>query len=309
MARPSKIIIQEKANAELSEKYRAYLQSLGYVAHSCQSRYNYLREYLGWREMQGLRQTSNINAEEIKSYRAYLQNRASRQGSGSLSGKTVHAHLHNLRVFFGMLQQENQLSENPFGELHYQSPEPKSERQILTQNEIHELYKACGNLQEQALLSLAYGCGLRAGELEALDKEDIHLRERLLAVKKGKGNKRRLVPLSGGVAQRLHAYCLQERKPTAKSGKAFLLNSRGGRMRSYTANKLLKQIIGRTENETIKSKDITLHSLRHSIATHLLERGLPAGQVREFLGHSQLETTQIYTRISQQQIKSLQDEP
>jgi site-specific recombinase XerD len=86
---------------------------------------------------------------------------------------------------------------------------------------------------------------------------------------------------------------------------AFMLHSRGGRMRKHTYNKYLKAIIERTGNEAIKEKQITIHSLRHSIATHLLEQGIAVEQVRMFLGHSQLETTQIYTHISKEQLKEL----
>ena len=84
-----------------------------------------------------------------------------------------------------------------------------------------------------------------------------------------------------------------------------MLHSRGGRMNKWTYNKYLKRIIERTENQAIKDKQITIHNLRHSIATHLLEQGIPVEQVRLFLGHSQLETTQIYTHISRRQLKEL----
>jgi len=80
---------------------------------------------------------------------------------------------------------------------------------------------------------------------------------------------------------------------------AFMLHSRGGRMRVYTWNRHLRQLVERTADETLIQKKPTLHHLRHSIATHLLERGMPLEQVRTFLGHSELETTEIYTHISQ----------
>ena len=81
-------------------------------------------------------------------------------------------------------------------------------------------------------------------------------------------------------------------------------------MKEYTFNKNLKRLIERTENESMKEKTITMHSLRHSIASHLIEQGLPVDQVRQFLGHSQLETTQTYTHINKQQLKRLiNDDP
>ena len=76
-------------------------------------------------------------------------------------------------------------------------------------------------------------------------------------------------------------------------------------MQKDTCNKHLKILIDRTGNETIKEKQITLHCLRHSIATHLLAQGVAVAQVRLFLGHSELETTQIYTHVNQKQLENL----
>ncbi|MEN0050187.1 MAG: tyrosine-type recombinase/integrase, partial [Bacteroidota bacterium] len=169
--------------------------------------------------------------------------------------------------------------------------------------------------QERAILSLAYGCGLRASELEKCNIKDVRLKDKLLIVPEGKNKKRRVVPMSKGVAKDLGDYFYLERD-RLKMGRAFklydadnrfafMLHNQGGRMRRWTYNKYLKAIIERSENQIIKDKQISLHNLRHSIATHLIEQGVALEQVRLFLGHSQLETTQIYTRISQEQINKL----
>ena len=153
----------------------------------------------------------------------------------------------------------------------------------------------------------------------ATNIEDIKLRQEILIVPKGKGNKRRVVPMSTGVIKDLENYFFKERdkltegrdynktcaERSRSNSTAFMLHSRGGRMQKGTYNKYLKRIIERTGNEAIKSKNITIHNLRHSIATHLLEQGVKVEQVREFLGHSQLETTEIYTRVGQKQLKKL----
>jgi len=150
--------------------------------------------------------------------------------------------------------------------------------------------------------------------------EDVKLKDKLLIVPKGKGMKRRVVPMSSGVVKDLADYYYQERQQLTtgrdyKPGlKAFMLHSRGGRMQKWTYNKILKQLIKRTRNYEMINKEISIHHLRHSIATHLIEQGIKLEQVRLFLGHNQLETTQIYTHISQQQLSKLmkdekQDDP
>ena len=117
--------------------------------------------------------------------------------------------------------------------------------------------------------------------------------------------------MSSGVVSDLSDYYFNERiyltdgRDYKPKDDAFMLNTRGGRMREFTYNKNLKRLIERTQNKTIKEKEISIHNLRHSIATHLIEQGIPVEQVRQFLGHSQLETTQVYTHISKQQLKDL----
>ncbi|MCE2497248.1 MAG: tyrosine-type recombinase/integrase [Flavobacteriales bacterium] len=111
--------------------------------------------------------------------------------------------------------------------------------------------------------------------------------------------------------QDLSSYYYNEREALTKGRnytpgeQAFMLNKVGRRMQKWTFNHRLKEIIERTGNKAIIEKQITTHHLRHTIATHLLEQGMPTHQVRMFLGHSQLETTQLYTRVSDRQIRAL----
>ena len=145
-----------------------------------------------------------------------------------------------------------------------------------------------------------YGCGLRRTEGIKLDLKDIHFRTGLLYVREGKGAKRRVVPMSRQVQDDLKTYAYSERK--ARPGEtAFLTGRTGMRINENRVSKILKELLEKAEIKT----EITLHSLRHSIATHLLEAGLNVENVREFLGHSHLESTQIYTRISKKQISRL----
>lgn len=113
--------------------------------------------------------------------------------------------------------------------------------------------------------------------------------------------------MSSGVVDDLRNYYENERSQFIKRDNeiAFLLNIKGDRMRGYTCRKILNRIIERTGNQTIKDKNIAIHNLRHSIATHLLEEGVSVEQVRNFLGHAHVETTEIYTRVSQEQLKKL----
>lgn len=311
MGRPSNIIVVSEDYRKLAEQFFTYQKRLGYVENSYKARSNYLNEFLEWLERQGLLDISQIQAPEINRYYSYISSRPSKKDGGALGQKTTHSHMRTIRDLFEMLLRSGQIQINPTSTLTFPYPKTSEERAILGQEEIKQLYQTTETAQERAILSLAYGCGLRAGELVKCNVEDIRLREKILIVPQGKGNKRRAVPLSNGVVDDLANYFYNERDGLAKgrdfkpNQNAFMLHSRGGRMQKGTYNKHLKTLIDRTGNEAIKEKQVTIHSLRHSIATHLLEQGVPVEQVRMFLGHSQLETTQIYTHISKEQLKEL----
>jgi integrase/recombinase XerD len=311
MGRPKNIIVVNENYRELAESFYRYILRLGYNAKGCKARKNYLCEFLHWMEQQGYTKIEKTTALQITNYYQYISERPSKKDGGILSQKTTHSHMRIIRDLFIMLQNEGKVKINPCSTLKFPYPQAREERTVLDQEEIQQLYKASETAQERAILSLAYGCGLRVGELVNCNIEDIRLREKLIIIPKGKGNKRRVVPLSNGVAKDLADYYYNEREDLTKgrdykpNESAFMLHSRGGRMMKGTYNKHLKILVERTENQEIKEKQITIHNLRHSIATHLLEQGIPVEQVRMFLGHSQLETTQLYTHISRKQIENL----
>ena len=282
---------------------------MGYNPDNSKSRYNYLHEFLHWLEAQGVLEIEKVSILDIVKYYEYISERPSKTGFGILSQKTTHGHMRNVRDLFIMLQKselegQTKIEINPCSTLKFHYPKETEPRIILTQQEIKQLYNATETPQERAILSMSYGCGLRVGELEKCNIEDIRLREKILIIPRGKGNKRRVVPISSEVAKDLSDYYYNQRETLSKErdfkpkDSVFMLHSRGGRMREYTYNKHLKTILKRTKIPREKQDKLSIHSLRHSIATHLLEQGVSVEQVRIFLGHSQLETTQIYTHVS-----------
>jgi len=154
------------------------------------------------------------------------------------------------------------------------------------------LYGACETLKECAILHLYYGCGLRRNEGIKLNVSDVQFRNKMLYVREGKGGKGRAIPITEKISEELKAYCYQERKARPQEI-SFLVNQRGTRMHGQEVNKVLKKLCGLAQI----GKTVSLHSLRHSIATHLLESGLSVEYVRDFLGHANLESTQRYTHI------------
>jgi integrase/recombinase XerD len=293
-----------------AESFHQHLELLGHSKHGALIKYRYLLKFFQYLESEGILNITEVKPLHIAAYHDKIKTTASRKTYQTIAIKTLQQYMRSIELFFLMLQDTGQLAENPFSSLKFTWTKKYNERTVLTQEETGMLYNACETLQERAILSLAYGCGLRVSEMVSCNVEDIKLRENILIVKRGKGNKRRVVPLSNTVKQDLYNYFYYERSFSLSFGEgrgeaSFMLHSKGGRMKKYTYNKLLKILVNRTGIESIKQKQVSIHTLRHSIATHLLEQGMNLEQVREFLGHAELETTEIYTHISQKQLNKL----
>jgi integrase/recombinase XerD len=296
----------------LLENYHKHTGIVGYSENGRKMKQSNISEFLVWLEKEEISNINKVQPHHIKEHYEYLKNRPHKKQEGVLSMKTITGHMHDIRMFFAWLQERRTIVTNPMSTLKFNYPKAgKNPRTVLTIAEIKELYRVTETQQERAILSLAYGCGLRSMEVTAVNLDDIRFNEGILIVPKGKGNKRRVIPMNRRIEQDLKNYMYNERYLYQKDDneKAFILNIKGDRMRKYTVRKILSRIIARIGNQTIIEKNISTHNLRHSIATHLLEQGVAVEQVRNFLGHAHLETTEIYTRVSQEQLKSLMNKP
>jgi integrase/recombinase XerD len=277
------------------QRFRNHLERLGYSKGSCQMLPDCVKAFLEFTA----KPLATITPLDIVNFREHLQERPNKRRPGALSESFINHHIYSLKLFFGWQIERGDLLENPMSSLEFPTPNHKP-RTILTQVEIKALYAVTESFKERAVLSLFYGCGLRRTEAERLNLKDLYFRSNLLYVRAGKGDKRRVVPLSEKVKEDLKNYAFYERKPN-RDQEAFIINATGTRTTGNTFNRLLKRLLVRTDID----KQISLHSLRHSIATHLLEGGLSVEYVRDFLGHKHLESTQIYTRVNNSQLYEL----
>lgn len=308
MGRPSRHKIYNKIYQEEAINYKNHLDILGLNPRTTQARYLYLKEFLSWLEMLQIYNLQEVTTVEIAKYYDYLLQRKSARTRINIKQKSIYDHMRNLQQYLGYLLEIGTIKISPASHLKFTCPNEKVERIIFTQNEIQELYKA-SNQQEKAILNIAYGCGLRVRELSLMNKEDIRFTENLLIVQKGKNSKRRIIPITNQIVSELENYINSQEE---SKNKAVFLNIKGVRMQGWTFNKMLKELISKTKFgqkfSTEELNKIGIHSLRHSIATHLLENGMKLEQVQTFLGHSNLETTQVYTHINQEQLKILNDD-
>jgi site-specific recombinase XerD len=210
----------------------------------------------------------------------------------------INQHMYSLRMLVDYLLQTNQIQSAVI--IPKNNPGTKKERDTATQKEMELLYKHCQNKRERAVLSVAYGCGLRRTEIEVLNTNDINFFNGILVVREGKNRKRRDIPMNDAVIRDLKSYLINERHNYLKENNrlelSFFINNKGKRMKGGHMNQLLKDIILRSKSVSLMQKQITLHSLRHSIAMHLAENGADIEFIRDFLGHSEIDTSHIYAR-------------
>ena len=281
-------------------QFKNYLYQVGYGESTQKMLPALVSEFI---QHQTITDISYIEQQKVKSFLEFLQTRPLKLRSGALSEMMISHYVYALKTFFSWCEVTEQIDYNPISGMKFKRPK-QNVRSPLSKEEINQLFEAAGTLKLQTILHLFYSCGLRRSEGEALNINDVHFKQQLLYVREGKGAKRRVVPITERVSKDLEEYYLQERCSSIKKVKdenAFVLNNTGNRMRGDGYIKLLKQITAKAALQ----KEITLHHLRHSIATHLLQGGMSMEYVRDFLGHSFLETTQIYAQPTAEQLKLL----
>ena len=288
--------IQTPAFQNFFNQFDSFVKVKGYKQGKGKMYQSAIKEFLIWLEESGVTKIKDITSKESISYFEHLTTRPKQRGEGTLAEKTIKFHLFALGLFMLNLLDNNEI-EKAYYIPSYSGGNQKP-RNTLTVEEIKKVYQHCENQQERALLSLAYGCGLRRSEIEALDTKDIQLSSGMLIVRKGKNSKRREVPMSDSVVNYLKNYLLEERYQKL-SGKnqleeALFINSRGKRTSGENLNDMLKKMIEQTNSYDLIQKDISLHCLRHSIAYHLAENNAGIDFIRRFLGHSEINTTYIY---------------
>lgn len=291
------LIVNNPVFESYLERFESYVSQLGYSAGTGKQMLRSLKEFLYWTERQGVTSVCAVSGQHLQGFYDYLLSRPSPKSKDSrLSQSHISSILGGVCRFYHYLQESGETERNPLDHFYYHRT-GYSGRLSLTRREISRLYGAAESLADKAFLALFYGCGLRLSEGIHLKVRDISFADGLLYVRKGKGAKRRAVPLGSRVAYDLMSYYRLERAKVAET--TFLLNRRNKAATIYWATNRIKYLMQKAG----LAAHYSLHHLRHSIATHLLENGMKLEQVSTFLGHSHLESTQIYTRVDPHLLK------
>ena len=283
------------------EKFLAYLKvEKNYSAHTLTSYTHDLREFY---KFLGERRIESMEILALRQYLALLRN-------DNLSKRTVARRMAVLRSYFKFLTREGYLKKNPMGLLRT----PKLEKKlpmVLDENEISRLIDSpdedVAGRRDRAILETLYSTGMRVSELVQLNLETIDFIGGSCRVM-GKGGKERLCPIGDRALRSIREYLSLRNRSVKKKDPPFLFlnhspNHEGSRLTDRSVRRILDKYIERT----CRRENISPHTLRHSFATHLLNRGADLRSVQELLGHANLSTTQIYTHVSSQRLKEAYD--
>lgn len=233
------------------------------------------------------------DSRRLRAYSAWLHGRG-------YAPSTVARRLACLRSFFRYHRRQGTVSGDPAAGLRNPKqsrrlPQPLRAEQIVQILESIPTNDAAG-IRDRAMLETLYGGGLRVGELVGLNLDDLDFERELVRVS-GKGRRERLAPI-GPEACRWLVFWRAERKPRRLDEPALFLNRFGTRLTTRSVGRMFAQRLLTLGLD----HDASPHSLRHSFATHLLDRGADLRSVQELLGHRRLTTTQIYTHVTQERI-------
>lgn len=269
-----------------------------------------LNRFVAWARAQKLERWENVELKHLTAFLLHEQARPlegpARESTARLSTSSLYLEIAALRAFFKFCESERYLPHNIAENLSL----PRRWKRLpktLTHDEIERLMQplipeTADSLCDQAILEVAYASGLRLAELRSLRMEKLQLEAGFLTVI-GKGNKERAVPIGSAGAAAVERYLSVGRPKLvrARSPGNVFLTKRGT---AFSAVAMWRRIKARVRHAGIP-RNITPHMLRHSFATHLLERGADLRVIQEMLGHASISTTELYTHVSGQRLREV----
>jgi integrase/recombinase XerC len=244
----------------------------------------------------------SLDTIDRKTLRGYLADLAAQEKSKP----TIARKLSTLRTFFKYLYTHKVILHNPAEELE----NPRLEKKIptfLTYEQVDRLFnlpdvETLLGFRDRTLMELLYSSGLRVSEIAGLNRQDIQFEENLIRLR-GKGKKERVVPVTANALQWLKQY-LNHIERNEADHQAVFLNCHGSRLTTRSIDRNFEKYL----MESGLSAHITPHTIRHTIATHWLEKGMDLKTIQTLLGHSALATTTIYTHVSTKLKRKVYDE-
>jgi integrase/recombinase XerD len=264
------------------------LQQLKLKAYSASTIRTYRNEFLQLLQLIKQKWVNELTPNDLKRYMVYAMEKE------GISENTAHSRLNALKFYF-----EQVLNREKF---FWEIPRPKKPQQLpklLNEDEIRRLFNALSNKKHKAMLFTAYSAGLRVSEIVNLKITHIDSKRMQIFIEKGKGKKDRYVNLSPIVLDILRNYITSYKPVPVK----YLFESEQT-LKAYPTRSV-QQIFTNAKNKAGIKKEVGIHSLRHSFATHLLDKGTDIKYIKDLLGHFDIRTTERYLHVSKKQLVNI----
>jgi len=283
-------------------EFRSWLKLKNYRPMSVTGYTYLLNPFWAWLAQEGITDLRLVSRAMLERYAVHVQNRKVSRSTHAITLRAV-------KRLFESLVENNHLLIDPSVGLRDPSSGQRLPRPVLTQAEMKKLLaqpntSLSQGIRDRALLEMLYSTGLRIGEVVALTVHDLDLDAGLLSVRSGKGGKSRVVPLGREATKWLREYLTKIRprqNRLAPHERSLFLIQQGSAFIRHTIEVIIRQYARLAK---IK-KQVTCHTIRHTCATHLLEAGADILAIKELLGHRDLSTTQIYTRVRPVEVKAM----
>ncbi len=289
------------------EKYRQHLAVIRYAPETIKRYTYFLNRFFAWLEAQNVTEISGVTKELIQDYQTLLYETVNSRGEPNSVFHQNNA-LKALKGFFSYLAEENYLVSDPARDISYARTPKRLPRSILTGPEAKKIVHApntrtATGYRDRAIIEVFYSTGIRRNELINLELSDVDYHEGFVRINSGKGNKDRVVPIGKIACRYIENYVKAVRPMLVKdpTNNHLFLTMNGTKISENRVWQLIKVYSKKTK---IK-KNITTHTFRHTCATLMLKNKANIRHIQELLGHSSLEATQVYTRVSITDLKEV----
>jgi site-specific recombinase XerD len=296
--KPKPVLLTSEAYILLQESFRQWLELLGYSPLSIPGLTGTIRDFLLYQEQNNKLNLEQLVATDASDFICSLETKTGERTGRLFTSGHINKQIQALNLFSKYIRETGKAS---IGFTLERQEETRPKPTWLTKAEIQALYEATADnalgIRDRAMLAVYYGCGLRLNEGASLELKDILKERKILHVRKSKRYKERLVPIAEKNFHEIELYIEYGRPQLLQKIKTESLFIGANKGVPLGKQSLYIRIKGLVKKAKIK-KRVGTHTLRHSIATHLLQSGMKLERIQQFLGHSDPDSTQIYTHLA-----------
>lgn len=307
----------------LKQRYLGHLRLRNFSILTLRQQEQGLRFFIAFLESRGKQSVGSVMRDDFEQYKAHMMVYRNRAGRPMVMG-TIAGRLFMALSWFRFLKKKGVISINPGLDVQVPKRENKLPSSVLSQEEIGLLFqqpdsKTLVGKRDRTMMDVLYSTGVRAAELLNIRLPDLDLVQRTVRVRKGKGNKDRLLPLTGAAVRSLARYmevvrphlaeCIRPsgnnwRQKCRTGGNLLFLSSYGGAITQTWLDEVMRRYLLKAG---ITRRVSPVHAFRHAIATHLLNNGMDVRYVQGLLGHARIDSTQIYTQVQSRPLREAVD--